>query len=350
MIIHFATLVLTAALLHPHRGAGTQQPTVTEQSSGTTETLQAISPVSEETVWVSGHGGVILRTLDGGAAWERMAAPGGDSLQFRDIHGFSSESAVALTAGEGSLSRLYRTEDGGASWTLGFLMEEPAGFLDCLDFWDENQGFAYGDSFDGVPYILLTRDGGRGWTRVSAETSPPANEGEGGFAASGTCARAAPGGRGWIGTGAGGSARVLATDDYGRTWTAAETPVVKGPLAGIFTMVVADGRPIMVLGGDLDRREEVVAGNAAVTGDAGRTWELVSPAPINGAVYGSSAGGIGANRVVVAVAPPGAVYTVDMGRSWRGLPGVSAWAVEFAPGGRVGWAGGGGGRIWRIEW
>ena len=326
------------------------QPTVTEQSSGTTETLQAISPVSEETVWVSGHGGVILRTLDGGAAWERTSAPGGDSLQFRDIHGFSAESAVALTAGEGPMSRLYRTDDGGNSWTLGFLMEEPAGFLDCLDFWDENHGFAYGDSFDGVPYILVTRDGGHDWTRVSAETSPPANEGEGGFAASGTCARAAPGGRGWIGTGAGGSARILATGDYGRTWTATETPVVKGALAGIFTLVVADGRPIMALGGDLDRREEVVAGNAAVTGDAGRTWTLVSPAPINGAVYGSAAGGTGANRWVVAVAPPGGVYTGDMGKSWKALPEVSAWAVEFAPGGRVGWAAGGGGRIWRIEW
>ena len=327
-----------------------QQPTVTEQSSGTTETLQAISPVSEETVWVSGHGGAILRTTDSGATWEQIPAPAGDSMQFRDIHGISSESAVALTAGEGPLSRLYRTDDAGGSWTLGFLMEEPAGFLDCLDFWDENHGFAYGDSFDGVPYILLTRDGGRSWSRVSADAAPPANEGEGGFAASGTCARAAPGGRGWIGTGAGGSARVLSTRDYGRSWTATETPVVKGPLAGIFTMVVADGRPLMVLGGDLDRREEVVDGNTAVTGDAGGSWELVTPAPINGAVYGSAAGGTGANRFVVAVAPPGAVYTVDMGRSWEVLPGVSAWAVEFAPGGRVGWAAGGGGRIWRIEW
>ena len=325
-------------------------PEVTEQSSGTTETLQAISPVSEETVWVSGHGGVILRTLDGGATWDRTSAPGGDSLQFRDIHGFSSQSAVALTAGEGPMSRLYRTENGGNSWTLGFLMEEPAGFLDCLDFWDENHGFAYGDSFDGVPYILVTRDGGRAWARVPSEAGPPANDGEGGFAASGTCARAAPGGSGWIGTGAGGSARVLATGDYGRTWTTTETPVVKGALAGIFTLVVADGRPIMALGGDLDRREEVVAGNAAVTWDAGRSWTLASPAPINGAVYGSAAGGTGANRWVVAVAPPGAVYTDDMGKSWKALPEVSAWAVEFAPGGRVGWAAGGGGRIWRIEW
>ena len=363
MTLHLTTLALTTALLPSHAGAGKvalvippaaldqQQPTVTEQSSGATETLQAISPVSEETVWVSGHGGAILRTADGGSTWERVSAPAGDSMQFRDIHGFSSESAVALTAGEGPLSRIYRTDDGGDSWTLDFLMKEPAGFLDCLDFWDENRGFAYGDSFDGVPYILVTRDGGRRWTRIPADMSPPANEGEGGFAASGTCARAGPGGRGWIGTGAGGSARVLATQDHGRSWTAIETPVVKGALAGIFTMAVADGRPIMVLGGDLDRRDEVVGGNAAASGDRGRSWELVSPAPINGAVYGSAAGGTGANRIVVAVAPPGAAYTEDMGRSWTELPGeVSAWAVEFAPGGRVGWAAGGGGRIWRIEW
>ncbi len=363
-------LAFTTCLLAPSPRLFAQ-PAVTEQSSGTTEVLQAISPVTEETVWVSGHAGVILRTLDGGSAWERIPAPAGDSLQFRDIHGFSAASAVGLTAGEGPLSRIYRTEDAGVSWSLAFLMEEPAGFLDCLDFWDENRGFAYGDSFDGVPYILLTGDGGRSWTRVAAESAPAANEGEGGFAASGTCARAGQEGRGWIGTGAGGSARVLATVDYGRTWTAAETPLVKGDVAGIFTLAIVPGAaadeggnrpaledtptpsgrpPIMALGGDLDRREEIVAGNAAVSLDGGGTWSPARPAPIKGAVYGNSGGGTGANRWVVAVAPPGAAYTGDMGESWEALPGVSAWAVEFAPGGRVGWAAGGGGRIWRIEW
>ncbi len=358
-----ATGALATCLLAPSLRLAAQ-PTVTEQSSGTDQVLQAISPVSGETVWVSGHGGVILRTLDGGSEWELVSAPAGDSLQFRDIHGFSSESAVALAAGEGPRSRIYRTDDAGGYWALSFLMEEPAGFLDCLDFWDEDRGFAYGDSFDGVPYILVTGDGGRSWTRVPAGAVPPANEGEGGFAASGTCARTGRKGRGWIGTGAGGSARVLATGDYGKTWAAADVPLARGEAAGVFTLVVpeirtasADGetpvpagwRPVMALGGDLDRREEVVAGNAAVSLDGGRTWKSASPAPIDGAVYGSAAGGTGADRWVVAVAPPGAAYTGDMGESWTVLPGVSAWAVEFAPGGRVGWAAGGGGRIWRIE-
>ncbi|MDE2973901.1 MAG: hypothetical protein OXU64_04115 [Gemmatimonadota bacterium] len=157
---------------------------------------------------------------------------------------------------------------------------------------------------------------------------------------------------------------MLATGDYGKTWAAAEVPLARGEAAGVFTLAVpeirtarADGEtpvpagwlPVMALGGDLDRREEVVAGNAAVSLDGGRTWKPASPAPIDGAVYGSAAGGTGANRWVVAVAPPGAAYTGDMGESWTVLPGVSAWAVEFAPGGRVGWAAGGGGRIWRIE-
>lgn len=366
--------IATAALLllsWPAPPRLSAQPAAAEQSSGTTEVLQAVSPVSEETVWVSGHGGIILRTLDGGMAWDRVPAPAGDSLQFRDIHGFSPESAVALTAGEGSLSRIYVTGDAGGSWALGFLMVESAGFLDCLDFWDDLRGFAYGDSFDGVPYILLTGDGGRSWSRVPATAAPAANDGEGGFAASGTCARAGPGGMGWIGTGAGGSARVFATRDYGQTWTAAETPLARGNVAGIFTLAVdrgavlggggdkpregdtpalADWPPIMALGGDLDRRAELVAENAAVTLDGGRTWELASPAPIVGAVYGSAVVGTGAIRAAIAVAPPGAAYTDRLGESWKRLPGISAWAVEFAPGSRVGWAVGGGGRIWRIEW
>ncbi len=326
------------------------RPIVTEQSSGTAEVLQAVSPVSDETVWVSGHGGMILRTMDGGSSWLRIPAPGGDSLQFRDIHAFSSRAAVALTSGEGPASRIYRTADAGDTWSLAFLMNDPAGFMSCLDFWDEDRGFAFGDTFDGSPYVLVTGDGGRSWTRVGADALPAGNEGEGGFAASGTCARTGGQGDGWIGTGAGGSARILATSDYGGSWAATEVPMARGDMAGIFTLAVEGGRPVMALGGDLDSREAVVEPNAAVSADGGESWTVAAAAPIEGSVYGSAAGGRSWYRVVVAVAPTGAAFTDDMGATWGELPGVSAWAVAFADGGRVGWAAGGGGRIWRIEW
>ena len=325
-------------------------PEVAELASGARAVLQAVSAVSESVVWIGGHDGVVARTVDGGSAWELLPGPGGDTLQFRDIHGFSAEAAVAMSAGEGSLSRIYLTSDGGGEWTLAFLMTEPAGFLDCLDFWDERRGFAYGDSFDGIPYILVTQDGGRSWERVPGDATPAAADGEGGFAASGTCARAGPEGTGWIGTGAGGSARLLTTGDHGRSWRAAELPIARGELAGVFTLAVAEGALLMALGGDLDRRDSVVADNAAKTVGGHVRWESAAPAPIEGAVYGSDAGCLGGEWWVVAVAPTGAAYAVAPEDRWTPLPGVVAWAVDFAPGGRVGWAAGSGGRIWRLRW
>lgn len=324
-------------------------PVVVEQESGVAMVIQAISAVSEDVAWAGGHGGVLLRTSEGGGSWQRVSAPGGDSLQFRDVHAFSWKSAVAMTSGSGPSSRIYVTTDGGESWRLGFLMDEPNGFLDCLDFWDAKRGFAYGDSFDGVPYILVTDNGGKRWTRVRSSDLPPAAGSEGGFAASGTCALAGPSGQGWIGTGAGDAARLLVTRDYGRSWTATTLPLPAGPTAGAFTLAAGGGELAMALGGDLGARDQVVA-NAASTPDGGRSWIEAAPVPVPGAVYGSDVAVSPGGRRVVAVAPPGAAYTGDSGRSWQPIPGVSAWAVAFAPGGRVGWAAGEGGRIWRIAW
>ena len=54
-----AILVVTGA-----RGAGT--PTLTPQVSGTTNRLQAVSPVSPMVVWASGLCGTYAVTTDGG--------------------------------------------------------------------------------------------------------------------------------------------------------------------------------------------------------------------------------------------------------------------------------------------
>ena len=326
-------------------------PTVEEQESGVRAVLQAVSPVTADTAWVSGHGGIILRTSDGGERWERISAPGSDSLQFRDVHAFSWMSAVAMSAGSGSMSRIYRTDDGGQRWTQSFVMEDSLGFLDCLDFWDADRGVAYGDSFDGAPYVLVTGDGGRSWQRVPRESLPPANAGEGGFAASGTCVRVAAGGRGWIGTGAGGSARLLATADYGNSWSARDLPLEKGDVAGAFTLSVDEGTRVMVLGGDLSRADDGdhgIVANATVSPDAGASWRATMRVPLPGAIYGSAFGGPSGSRRILAVSPIGAAYSYDLGESWHPVTGVSAWAVEFAPDGRTGWAVGGDGSIWRL--
>ncbi|MCE2422111.1 MAG: oxidoreductase [Gemmatimonadetes bacterium] len=345
--------VLVSVLVGPGTRAAQGQdrvgPEVIEITSGVGAVLQAVSPVSDSVVWMSGHEGVIIRTLDAGDRWERVNAPSGDSLQFRDVHGFSAAHAVALSAGSGPASRIYRTADGGRSWELAFAMDHPDGFLDCLDFWDDGRGFAYGDSFDGVPYILVTADGGATWERAPRDGLPAANEGEGGFAASGTCARAVGDGLGWIGTGAGGSARVLRTSDYGATWTATDVDIARGPSAGVYTLAVdpavASGTSgwVLALGGDY--AADAVLANVAVSSDLGGSWRHGEDAPVPGAIYGSAIAHDETGLTAVAVSPAGAAFTTTLGMSWTSLPGVSAWAVEAAPTGTMFWAAGAEGRI-----
>ena len=55
--------------------------------------------------------------------------PGGDSLQFRDIHAFGADTAFALSIGNGEASRIYRTVDGGTTWNEQFRNTDSAGVL-----------------------------------------------------------------------------------------------------------------------------------------------------------------------------------------------------------------------------
>ena len=58
-------------------------PTLVVQESGTIERLQAISVVNDSVVWVSGVGGTVARTTNGGRTWVSAVVPGADSMQWR---------------------------------------------------------------------------------------------------------------------------------------------------------------------------------------------------------------------------------------------------------------------------
>src|ERR1700739_4947467 len=56
-------------------------PTLTVQQSGTTNRLQAISPVNSRVVWASGLGGTYTVTTDGGKTWHAGVVSGAETLQ-----------------------------------------------------------------------------------------------------------------------------------------------------------------------------------------------------------------------------------------------------------------------------
>ena len=312
------------------------------QPSPVSARLQAVMAVDDKVVWASGLEGSVLRSTDGGEHWHQLAVPAAESLQFRDIHAFDKSRALLLSSGEGSLSRIYKTNDGGQSWFLQFQNTEAAGFLDCFDFWDDKRGIAYGDSVRGQLYVLTTSDGGDSWQRIASEFLPAAGDGEGGFAASGTCVRVGEDGQAWIGTGAGGHARVLTTVDWGASWTASSPPMVKGETAGIMS-VLREGDTLLALGGDVAKPEEV-SSNVASSIDGGKTWSIACTPTFSGPIYGDSA----VDGLVVAVGPRGIAVSSNGASSWTQLSAGEFWSVAFGSPTRF-WAVGPGGTIMRFD-
>lgn len=107
---------------------------LTQQSSGTDALLQAVSPVNDDVVWVSGHQATYAHTTDGGDTWTASVMPDAEGLQFRDVAAFNERTAYLMSSGDGELSRIYRTDDSGRNWTLQYVADHPEAFLDCMDF------------------------------------------------------------------------------------------------------------------------------------------------------------------------------------------------------------------------
>ena len=162
------------------------------QKSNTTENLRGISVLPNQVAWASGTHGTYLRTTDGGTSWHAAQVPSAEALDFRDVEAFSADLAYLLSAGPGEQSRIYKTTDAGKTWALQFTNKNPKGFFDCMAFWDRDHGIALGDPVTDNSgklkfELITTGNGGTTWEPLTPESLPPAIEGEGAFAASGTC-------------------------------------------------------------------------------------------------------------------------------------------------------------------
>ena len=321
-----------------------QAPIVVEQTSGTTALLQAVSAVSEKIVWVSGHSGAVLRSLDGGATWLIRPVPGAERLQFRDIHALSADVAWIMSAGDGPASTIYRTTDGGATWTRQFLNADSIAFYDCITMFDVKHGIAFSDAPDGKLRILRTEDGEH-WNLLPTTGLPPALKGEGGYAASGGCVVSVGERNGWIAAGTPQS-RVWRTTDAGMSWEVFPTPLASGPGVGVAAVAFRDANHGIAVGGRSGSRADTTSAAVATTDDGGRTWTLRGRPP-PGSLYGVSWVPGGGTLTALAAATGGLMLTRDAGDTWTALSTNQYWSVGAF--GSFAWAVGPGGRITRVE-
>lgn len=313
--------------------------TVTAQDSGVTGRLRGISAVSSQVGWASGREGTVLLTTDGGQHWRNVAVAEANTLDFRDVEGFDAKTAVVLSIGPGQDSRVYRTEDGGRSWTKVLQNTDERAFFDCMVF-DGKRGWLLGDPVDGHFQIYETADQGRSWTL--RPDGPRAIEGEAAFAASGTCIARSSNAL-WVGSG-GARSQLSVRYDNGRKWIGLGSTMGRDkPEAGVFS-IAGKARTMIAVGGDFSA--ETSPGNAAlvVTPSSRVPRVLPLPAPPG---YRSGVAVLANSRqqVAVAVGPTG----VDAwsGAAWQGVSTTGYDAISLA--GNAGWASGAEGRIARVE-
>lgn len=330
---------LTIALLAASAAAQWQP-----QESHTKESLRGLSVWNENVVWASGTHGTYVVTRDGGKTWKAGQVPGAEQLDFRDVETFG-ETAYLLAAGPGEKSKIYKTSDGGAHWELQFANHEPKGFFDCMAFWDKDHGIAVGDPVNGRFQIITTSDG-KTWKLNDGAKMPAAIEGEGAFAASGTCIAVQGKTNAWFVTG-GKAARVFRSRDRGKSWQVADTPIVHGPAAaGIFSVAFWDAKHGVIAGGDYEHPEQDGT-NLASTEDGGRSWTAAS---VESQKYFSDVTFIDKYELVV-VGTTGRGWLIQ----WRKHSVDLRWqeggfnAVAADHRARIGWAVGANGSIARFD-
>jgi photosystem II stability/assembly factor-like uncharacterized protein len=294
----------------------------TIQKSNTTENLRGVAVLSNHVAWASGTHGTYLRTADlRKNSWQIAQVTGAQALDFRDVEAFSADLAYLLSAGPGDQSRIYKTTDGGRAWTLQFTNKDPKGFFNCMAFWDNDHGIAVGDPVDGKFVLITTQDGGKNWNPISRDVLPAAIEGEGAFAASGTCIAVEGKTNVWFATG-GKVARVFRSIDNGKSWTAAETPIAHGAdSSGAFSIAFRGASHGVIAGGDYKQPKQD-GPNLAFTDDGGLTWKLSKAAP---QAFFSAVAWDPKNDRVLAL---GSALTLEIGKDARKLSDLNLNALS----------------------
>jgi photosystem II stability/assembly factor-like uncharacterized protein len=314
--------------------------------TGSQEQFRGLSPVSDRIVWIAGTNGTVLKTLDGGATWKSVGpvlAPNDTDIQFRDVQAWSGETAVVLSIGESTSSRIYVTRDGGASWLQSFTNRDPAAFYDCMSFDTPEHGLAVSDPVNGKFRLIETRNGGWSWDLVDLAAMPAAAAGEFAFAASGTCLVAAAG-RWYLATGGIDPGRVWKSKD-GHSWSISNTSIAGGSAAGVFSVAFRDASHGIAVGGNFESPTGA-ANTAAWSDDEGASWTTALKFP--GGYRSGSSWVPGPENLALAVGPTGSDFSVDDGKTWKTFDNGSFDSVECTSGGAC-WASGSKGRVARLR-
>ena len=273
------TLALGVASL----GAFSQSPSAIWQSYNSNVApntyIKNLSVVDTNTVWgLDGNlYNMFTRTTDGANYHAGMFNPDTNTFQSAGISAVNANLAFVVTfAKAGGSGQLLKTTNGGSTWTNMLTTGMYTGgtaFPDWVHFWDANNGLVFGDpngntSGTGTMWeIYRTHDGGTTWTRVPDANVPTPNVNTNGSDAGLSSSYTTWKHFMWAGTYNG---LVLASADSGKTWTYPNSTTI-GLDGGCNGVAFRDSIHGMAWGVDAGGAQATVH-----TTDGGVTWAPIT--------------------------------------------------------------------------
>lgn len=269
--------------------------------------FRGLDTYKNKVIWVSGTEGTIGRSLDRGKTWSWVSPLGYENFDFRDIEVFSRNRAVIMSAGSPAV--ILYTDDGGNTWTEVYRNDDPAIFLNGMDFRGRT-GYVLGDPIGGRFQLLKSVNRGRNWEDVSQRIHLFSEEGEVAFAASGSSLQVI---NDWIYIGSGGQyASLFKRSEEENRLDVVDVPIWSGSEStGIFSIDFLNTRVGVVVGGDYQSDKDN-RNNIWLTSNAGLSWSRPE-VPVSG--YRSCVKYID-KTTLVATGTSGIDISQDGGQTW----------------------------------
>jgi photosystem II stability/assembly factor-like uncharacterized protein len=163
-----------------------------------------------------GNSKVFARTINAGASFTIGTLPETHDRGFSGMWAVDSNMAYAVLTDANSMhgGSMWKTTNGGASWTQKSTTEFTGGYANAIGFFGADTGVVIGDPLGGYWEIYTTTNGGTNWTRVAQANIPAVQPGETGLQSS----IAVVGSKVWFGTNYG---RVYYSNNKGLNWSVA---------------------------------------------------------------------------------------------------------------------------------
>ncbi len=288
--------------------------------------IRAIQPINENGVWFAGSNGKV-GFIDGDIPKLATIHYGDSLLSFRAIAKTDKAVFVLSISNPGVIYKIGFDGVEATSMEEVYYEEGSKVFYDAMKFWNSKEGIAMGDPTEDCLSVLITRDGGNNWKKLSCNDLPKTEEGEAAFAASNSNIAVFEE-KVWIVSG-GKRSRVFYSPDKGDSWEVFNTPIIEGDaMTGIYSVDFYDAQTGVIFGGDWNAKENNFS-NKALTKDGGKTWKLLSDGA--GPGYRSAVKFVpnGNGEEIVAVGSLGISYSKDQGESWQEISKEGFFAIEF---------------------